>query len=49
MAERIKTLFRVKTPGAPWNSVINWGPDPPQTGVTFETPLVSPEQLKLQT
>jgi len=52
MAEQIKILFGVKTPGGPWNIVLDVVPDPPQrkkNGPTFKfwDPLVSPEWLKL--
>jgi len=30
MAEQIKMLFRVNTPGCPWNIVLDVGTDPPQ-------------------
>jgi len=29
MAEQIKILFRVNTPGGPWNIVLDGGSDPP--------------------
>jgi len=29
MAEQIKTLFGVNTPGGPWNIMLDVGPDPP--------------------
>jgi len=54
MAERIKMLFGVNTPGGPWNIVLNGGFDlPPQRGVgdiilNFLNPFVSPERLKLE-
>jgi len=46
MAEQIKILFGVNTPGGPWNIVLDVGPDPPQRGeggplLNFETPYIS--------
>jgi len=32
MAEQIKMLFRVNTPGGPWNIVLDVSPDPPKRG-----------------
>jgi len=32
MAEQIKMLFGVNTPGGPWNIVLDVGLDPPQRG-----------------
>jgi len=32
MAEQIKMLFRVNTPGCPSNILLNVGPDPSQRG-----------------
>jgi len=54
MAEQIKMLFGMNTPGGPWNIVLNVGPpDPPQRGggrpnFTFWDPLLSSEWLKLE-
>jgi len=47
-------LFRVNTPGGPWNVVLNMGPDPPTKRgrgptIKFWGPLISPEWLKLDT
>jgi len=53
MAEQIKTLFGVNTPGSPWNIALDVGPDPPQREkgplVNFGTTLISPERLKQET
>jgi len=43
MAEQIKMLVGVNTPGGPWNIVLNVGPDLPQRGgggsvLNFGTP-----------
>jgi len=53
VAEQIKMLFGVNTPGDPWNIVLGVGPDPPQREVegpvlNLGTPLLSSEWLKLQ-
>jgi len=54
MAEQVKMLFRVNTPGGPWNIVLKVGPDPPQRRgggpvLNFGTLLLSSECLKLET
>jgi len=54
MAEQIKMLFGVNTPGGQWNMLIDVGSDLPQRGggdalLNFGTPLLSSEWLKLET
>jgi len=53
MAEQIKMLFGVNTPGGPQNDVLDMSPDPPtdrERGPTFKfwDPLISSEWLKLE-
>jgi len=53
MAEQIKVLFGVNTPGGPWNILLDVGLDIPQRGewaqFKFWHPLLYPEHLKLET
>jgi len=53
MAEQIKMLFGMNTPGGPWNIVLKVGPVPTTDRgrgplLNFGTPLISSEQLKLE-
>jgi len=50
MAEQIKMLFGVNTPGGPWNIVLDVGPDPPTERGQFKCwePLISLDWLKLE-
>jgi len=45
MAEQIKMLFGVNTPGGPWNIVLDVGPDPTQRRKRESGPLNVPQRV----